>query len=302
MEKFITIAVACLVGFGLIALALKLFNLTKEGLPFTKRRNSPFTGEFLRGPGESLRKHIEEERYDLVSYILSLMMIPIMFALWLPSSITNRALSAGILFIILVLLFIFYKIFNKSKEYRKIMLGYEGEVAVGQELNHLMKEGYYVFHDLPFDGFNIDHVVIGRTGVFVVETKARAKPDTGDGRRDARVKYNGNRLDFPDWKETKPIEQARLNAQSLSKWLSSAVGERMVVQAVVAVPGWFVERTGKSDVSVYNGHQREALSLFLKQGVQKLNDAQVQRIVHQIDKKCRDIEPIALRKKKSKFA
>ncbi len=261
MEKFITIAVACLVGFGLIALALKLFNLTKEGLPFTKRRNSPFTGEFLRGPGESLRKHIEEERYDLVSYILSLMMIPIMFALCLPSSITNRALSAGILFIILVLLFIFYKIFNKSKEraYRKIMLGYEGEVAVGQELNHLMKEGYYVFHDLPFDGFNIDHVVIGRTGVFVVETKARAKPDTGDGRRDARVKYNGNRLDFPDWKETKPIEQARLNAQSLSKWLSSAVGERMVVQAVVAVPGWFVERTGKSDVSVYNGRPKRSV-------------------------------------------
>ena len=301
MEKFITSAIACLVGFGLIALALTLFNLSKEGLPFTKRRKSPFTGEFLRGPGESLRKHIEEERFDLVSYILSLMAIPMIFALWLPSSINNRTLSVGILFLILVILFIFYKIFNKSKEYRKVLLGYEGEVAVGQELNHLMKQGFHVFHDIPFKNFNIDHVVIGKTGVFAVETKARTKPDTGDGRRDARVVFNGNRLDFPDWKETKPIEQARLNAQSLSKWLSGAVGERVAVRPVVAVPGWFVERTGKSDVAVYNGHQNEALSLFPKQGKQNLHDTQVKRIVHQVEEKCRDVEPIASRKKKTKF-
>ena len=292
------------IGMGLIILAGKLFNLTKEGLPFTKKRKSPFSGEFLRGPGESLRKLVEESRVDLILLMMSLFLMPIFLALLLPSPTTAQGIfdfSGMIIFAVFTIIFLFYKTYIKAKEYRNMLLGYEGEIAVGQELSQLMKDGFHVFHDLPFDGFNIDHVVIGRAGVFVVETKARAKPDTGDGRRDARVEFNGNRLDFPDWTETKPIQQARLNAQSLSKWLGSAVGERIAVNSVVAIPGWFVERTGKSDVSVYNGHQKEALSLFPKQGAQNLDEAQVKRIVHQVEAKCRDVAPNALRKKKSKY-
>ena len=49
-------------------------------------------------------------------------------------------------------------------------LGLEAEMAVGQELNQLLRHGYWVFHDLPADKFNIDHVVVGRNGVFAVET------------------------------------------------------------------------------------------------------------------------------------
>lgn len=59
---------------------------------------------------------------------------------------------------------------------RSYQLGYEGEIAVGQELNQLMLDGYRVYHDFPGDKFNIDHIVVGPPGVFAVETKARSKP------------------------------------------------------------------------------------------------------------------------------
>jgi hypothetical protein len=35
-----------------------------------------------------------------------------------------------------------------------------------------LPEGYHGFHDIPFTGFNIDHVVIGPGGIFLIETKS----------------------------------------------------------------------------------------------------------------------------------
>lgn len=50
--------------------------------------------------------------------------------------------------------------------------GASGELRVGNTLKQLESENFRILHDLPFFGGNIDHVVVGRSGVFVVETKA----------------------------------------------------------------------------------------------------------------------------------
>jgi hypothetical protein len=51
-----------------------------------------------------------------------------------------------------------------------------GERAVAEELSTLLVKGYWLFHDLPFEKFNIDHAVVGPKGFFVIETKTRRKP------------------------------------------------------------------------------------------------------------------------------
>ena len=51
------------------------------------------------------------------------------------------------------------------------------EEKVAIQLNDL-PEGYHAFHDIVFNGFNIDHVVIGPGGIFLIETKShRGKVD-----------------------------------------------------------------------------------------------------------------------------
>ncbi len=45
------------------------------------------------------------------------------------------------------------------------------EERVAGRLENL-PEGYYDFHDLDFNGFNIDHVVVGPGGIFLIETKS----------------------------------------------------------------------------------------------------------------------------------
>lgn len=58
-------------------------------------------------------------------------------------------------------------------------MGRDGEKVVGQLLTQFIADDAYVFHDIPCNGFNIDHVVIHPNGIFVIETKTYAKPLKG---------------------------------------------------------------------------------------------------------------------------
>lgn len=152
-----------------------------------------------------------------------------------------------------------------------------------------MLKGYRVFHDFPADKFNIDHIVVGPNGVFAVETKARAKPDTGDGKKDARCDYDGQQLRFPHKTESEPVEQAKRQAKWLSKWLSSAVGDSVSVKPILAIPGWYVHSVAKStDVQPFFGTNPEALFLQVKSSI--LDASMMKRIVHQLEARCRDVE------------
>ncbi|HVE92485.1 MAG TPA: nuclease-related domain-containing protein, partial [Actinomycetota bacterium] len=50
--------------------------------------------------------------------------------------------------------------------------GARGEEAVGRLLAELEPQGYRILHDIDTGRGNLDHVVVGPTGVFAIETKA----------------------------------------------------------------------------------------------------------------------------------
>lgn len=175
---------------------------------------------------------------------------------------------------------------------RSTRLGYEGEVAAGQELNQMMLRGYHVYHDFVADKFNIDYIVVGPAGVFAVETKARAKPTSDDRTADAKVTYDGRCIHFPQWKENKPLEQAKAQAFWLERWLSSATGEKTVVRPVVALPGWYITRTASEGILVIN--PKQFLSVAKPINGNTLDERRIKSIVHQIDQRCRNIESKAV--------
>lgn len=62
---------------------------------------------------------------------------------------------------------------DKLRDARTWRRGYEGERVVGELLETDLPDKFLVFNDLHFPGLkaNIDHIVIGPTGVFVLDTK-----------------------------------------------------------------------------------------------------------------------------------
>jgi hypothetical protein len=182
------------------------------------------------------------------------------------------------------------QLLKTATELDKLKAGYDAELAVGQELNQLMRQGAHVFHDFPAERFNIDHIVVARQGVFAVETKGYTKLAEGDGRKNATVVFDGKKLVFPNYSTTKPLDQSVRQAKWLSEWLSSATGTRVRAAAVLALPGWFVDPAGEGAVIVLSG--RMLKSLLEQKTPQTLTDQTFQQIVHQLGQRCRDVKPL----------
>jgi hypothetical protein len=287
-------ALGILIVYGLLYLVTKVLISYYK----IKKRRSPFVENFLRSPGESIRRQLDDLSDDIIVYLCSALFLPLVFYTGVLSQAYFGNITPSLSFILVLILlaaafeaYFIFKLVKLISRRRKFRLGYEGELAVGQELNQLLRYGYEVYHDFPAENFNIDHIVVGSAGVYAVETKARQKPTNGNGQSDARVVYDGQKLQFPDWTETKPLKQARRQAQWLAKWLRSAVGDSIDVQPVVTLPGWYVERKSANGFPVINPKN---FRLIIKPDKRKLLDeSMITRINHQIDQRCRDVHPRA---------
>ncbi|MBT2326500.1 NERD domain-containing protein [Variovorax paradoxus] len=261
------------------------------------RRRSPVGMDLLRSPGHTLRDEIDEAGTDVLSDAFLLMLVPLMaLAVFLAQSHLRGLqgmMHLGPIYAVLAMSFVAFmvrRLWKAGERLDKLKAGYDAELAVGQELDQLMRQGAFVFHDFPATNFNIDHVVIAAAGVFAVETKGFTKPKRGRGRADATVAFDGKVLKFPTWATKEPLEQAERQADWLAKWLTSAIGSPVHALPVLALPGWFVELSGRGNVSVYSGRQ---LSQLLKsRGAQPLSNEDVQRIAHQVQQRCRTVAPM----------
>jgi hypothetical protein len=63
--------------------------------------------------------------------------------------------------------------FRPSEQARTWQRGAHGERRTARLLDRLTRDGYVVFHDLAVSGSdaNVDHLVIGPTGLFVIDSK-----------------------------------------------------------------------------------------------------------------------------------
>jgi hypothetical protein len=288
-----------LVGiFLLLTLGVAIFGSKR----MMRGRKNPIIGDLLRNPGESLRPQVDDLTIDILGLASGLFVGPLfLYSHVITISYFTKKPPSHFLMVIMIVIglaFVGYlavRIIKLMGKRNKLRLGLDCEMAVGQELNQLMLHGCRVYHDFPADNFNIDHVVIGPAGVYAVETKGRAKPDKVLGADGVRVVYDGKSLQFPGWSETEPIAQAKRQAQWLANWLTSAVGQPIVVKPALALPGWYVDRKER-DMVVFNSKNSGFLAKSLDGTV--LPADLIQSIAHQVEQRCRTVEPFSYRKKK----
>lgn len=296
-----------MIGFAIAALILTsvmiplgiIFGLIKWRAYQANRLGirHPISTDLLRPAGHSLSLELDDARFDMVFSMTSALMVSVIAVVVLvgASELTlfgpTMAVTMAILTWLGGMYFVVRDLLRAIQRVRNLRLGWEGEVATAEELNRLMLRGFHVFHDVPAEGFNIDHVIVGATGVFAVETKCRVKRRGGDN-KDHVVRYDGQQLHFPNYVDTKPIEQAKRQAVWLSKWLTGNVGEPVKAEPAVAIPGWYVEITGRGDVIVMTPKQA-AQAFGRSRSGQNVDPTVVNRVVYALDKQCRSVKPRA---------
>ena len=263
-------------------------------------KRAPFVGEFMRSPGESTFQRIEALNEDITTYSSYLFFLPLLILLVIFISFREEiplsAFTAGASIYLIFIVFIVTKLWRRLKLRRVLRLGYDGEVAVAQEITHLMMDGYHVYHDFPAGNFNIDHIIVGRSGVFAVETKTLSKRVSKNGGADYKLLYNGKMIRFPNYTDTESLKQAEQQAQWLQNWLNEAVGDPVRVHPVLTFPGWYVEKISRGGIPVLNP---KMIRGFLKvQRKDVISESMLQRINHQLEQKCRDMIPWSVQVKK----
>ncbi|MSU49639.1 MAG: NERD domain-containing protein [Opitutus sp.] len=280
------IVVGTLFLLPLLVLAAMLHRMKKA---YRAMAAEPFTQLPLRPPGESLRLAIEKMSEDFDDHFLTVAATGGIACVVTMIAPPAQRLSLGLVMFAATALVTFWKGRKLKVLIRRLWdfrLGFMGERVVGEELNQLLASGFRVFHDIPFDGFNVDHVLVGPPGVYAVETKARRKPSDVKGVEKAKVTFDGETLTYPQgYVDRRALEQARRNARTLEEWLTKACGERVMANAILTLPGWWVDRRAVGDVNVLN--PEEIKRSFPNRPKQPLSASQIERIGYQLSERCR---------------
>lgn len=225
----------------------------------TDKRRSPLTAVLHHLPGEQAQQHADrllETAGDRL--IVATLVGPLILAGWALQRIDRHLLRFGAAEAIMLVFVIAFGCWaacsagKRLRQRRDYLDGLAAERATAQVLTPLNSRGCTIYHDVPTGKFNLDHVVVGPSTVFMIEAKSRRKP-AGRGREKAAVKFDGRTLEFPGWHETKMLDQARGQTRWLSEYLHRKTGERVPVESVLALPGWFVTCSAPSpDVHVIN--------------------------------------------------
>jgi hypothetical protein len=277
---------------GILLIMLMVLNVFRRHIRLKSLRPS-FRKDLLRIPGGSLLRRLDNLNEQINLYLIYVIILPLIIYSALISYSYFQAAQPSLTVIwissTICIALIAYLVFNLVRllsQRKRTRLGYEGELAVGQELNQLMLLGYRVYHDFPADTFNIDHIIVGSKGVFAVETRTRSKGTARKGSQEATVAYDGRMLTFADTTDFETIEQAEQQADWLSNWLTTGTGEPIAVRAIVTLPGWVVKRTSADGIPVVNPGQFTSLFEHIKP--RPLSETMLNCIKDQLERKCRN--------------
>jgi hypothetical protein len=159
------------------------------------------------------------------------MVPPLVVSVFFPG-LLGRSSLPGLMLALMVVCVVAFKLIAKRSD--RAERGADAEVVVAQLLRGMPKE-YHVFHDLVFEGFNIDHVVIGPTGVFIVETKSHRHKVSAKGEA---LLLNGRPFEKPI------LNQAWSEAFTLRDRLPQINGKPCSVQPILCFPNAFIEVQG----------------------------------------------------------
>jgi hypothetical protein len=193
----------------------------------------PLKDKPVRASGESLDEEIARRRNEcLFEYFFAATMESVGYLTRAPRRPVPLSIVAAVTVAVAA-----WRIRNVRKRVRQLRQGRDGERAVGQFLEHLREGGGQVFHDVPGEGFNLDHVVMSSHGLYAIETKSWSKPWPK-----ATITVEGDMLRvagrIPD---CDPIKQVTAAARWLECLLAKFTGKRFAIRGVLIFPVWFVE-------------------------------------------------------------
>jgi hypothetical protein len=269
MFEFQNLLMHLIVPAGIVAAVAILWIIATAGLRYAMNRNrrgAVLKSSAIRCRAQDCLIQLKVTNNYLKYYKMGLFIIPVLIVgAYLAAH--HLAVTSGdwveitglAIFSLLLMLFIGLRLARIIGSRNMMRLVHESRLATRRVLDPLLKEKYRVFHDVAGDQFSIDHLVVGPKGVFAIQTHARPVSANKQSPDDPVVTYNGRELFFPKGSDHGIVENARMNAEKLSQWLTGQTEEPVAVRAIISLPGWTVRRTSSEGMPIINPKQFASL-------------------------------------------
>jgi hypothetical protein len=264
-----------------------------------KRRNerTPVVEKLLRVAGENARQKLASFDDMLLLHLTGTALIPLLImvaGLWAVSAMPSGYQTLGRIVLLVVLGVVLYfaarwlmRILDERYTHR---IDYFGEREVGEAIDSLRLKGFRIYHNVPASEaqplFHIDHVIVGGSGVFAIQTKSRTRATPRPGFAEHKVIFDGQKLVYPWGDDFQGLELARDRALWLESWLAQILGRQVPVQPILAFPGWWVEEHAINSVRVVNPKQ---IAAIVNRNSPMLTEEQIELVSHQLEARCRDV-------------
>ena len=118
--------------------------------------------------------------------------------------------------------------------YRQVRFVRDANVAVGHQLQKISTGGNRIFHDVKTSAGIVDHVLVGRSGIYAINVVARR------GRKNGNATLKDSYLTFSGCNERTSIVDITASTARLEKEVCRLLGHKIRIRSVIAVPGWSI--------------------------------------------------------------
>lgn len=237
----------------------------------------------IRQAGESIRNKLDEMWLDMFADQLAVGFVLIMsiFVLWLGVIFDYTVKQAAFFTLVGLIYFLWLCVqFRKRKRvYGHYKKGLLGERLVEEQLDEIRKAGFDVFHDFILKDENctenIDHIIVGPSGIFTLETKnwrAKGAP------QDDRITFDGETLKIgAHTQEEKVLKQPRRQAAKLQAILQPVTQDPLWVVPILCFWDRYVQLTRFNPTGLQVLNQK-GISSFILSREQKFTPETVRKI------------------------
>lgn len=185
--------------------------------------------KLLRFPAQKLDEKIDDINYKFTSISIIVTTVFSIFSILISGWF-------GLLNIAFILFWSSWYI----KEVDNYKLGRDGEKAMAQYLHMIAREGknIYIYHDIVSERFNIDHVVLSKQGIFIIDTKTYSKQKKS---KNIISSYGKNLYKNKDKIDKDLIYQIKGQAKWLNEQIEKELNKTYEIRCIIAFIGWYVD-------------------------------------------------------------
>ena len=136
----------------------------------------------------------------------------------------------------------------------RVKLRRDANIAVGHQLQRLAMGVGRTYHDVETSSGIIDHIIVGKNGVYAVSVFAMPSAKNGN------VNLHNNELQFDPTDKTQSTVATNANIASLEREFRRLLDHRVRVRSVIAIPGWEIGKQGSEEHLLVNERNLPMLS------------------------------------------